>query len=146
MEEEQVTAANIDHEAIAMMNSLAEAEDFAATEPVEGIDEFDTTIPPVETEVVDLSPTVTIIEQPTIKISDILSMLKRGFARTPKEKCYDAAIGSISEHYGFDTKQIKEIFEHPKLKGKKTIRVKNEVASITIIDDTESETTTEENN
>lgn len=109
-------------------------------------DEFDTTPPPVETEVVDLSPTVTIIEQPTIKISDILSMLKRGFARTPKEKCYDAAIGSISEHYGFDTKQIKEIFEHPKLKGKKTIRVKSEVASITIIDDTESETTTEESN
>lgn len=146
MEEEQLMAANIDHAAIAMMNSLAEAEAFAATELVEGTDEFDTTTPPVETEVVDLSPTVTIIEQPTIKISDILSMLKRGFARTPKEKCYDAAIGSISEHYGFDTKQIKEIFEHPKLKGKKTIRVKSEVASITIIDDTESETTTEENN
>jgi hypothetical protein len=41
---------------------------------------------------------------------------------------------------------MKDMFQHPKLKGKKTIKVKSERSSLVFIDDTESETTTEGDN
>jgi hypothetical protein len=91
--------------------------------------------------IVDLSPTPTptILPMPTITISEVLGMLKRGYARTTTDKSYDANVGTIAEFYGMSDNEIKELFRHPKLKGKKTVKVKNEVSRFTIVDDTESE-------
>ena len=91
--------------------------------------------------IVDLSPTPTptILPMPTITISEVLGMLKRGYARTTTDKSYDANVGTIAEFYGMSDNEIKELFRHPKLKGKKTVKVKNEVSRFTIVYDTESE-------
>lgn len=89
--------------------------------------------------IVDLSPTPTPTILPMPTISEVLGMLKRGYARTTTDKSYDANVGTIAEFYGMSDNEIKELFRHPKLKGKKTVKVKNEVSRFTIVDDTESE-------
>lgn len=49
---------------------------------------------------------------PTIDVKDVLKMLEEGKTRE-----------DIGEHYGgLNQGQIKELFSHPKLKGKKTLR------------------------
>ena len=75
---------------------------------------------------------------PRIKISDILNYLKEGYTRTKTDKNYDPEIGSIQEKYNLNKTQTFELFQHERLKGKKTI-VKRAPAFI-IVDDTDAET------
>ena len=70
-----------------------------------------------------------------IKISDVLGMLNNG--NTRKE---------IQEHYGLNGVEVKTLFSHPELKGKKT-KKKKELSFIIVNDVTgqEAPTPTEEN-
>lgn len=58
--------------------------------------------------------------QKTIKISEVLELLDKGYSRTSSDNNYDPKIGSISEYYNLSTNEIKQMFKHPALKGKKT--------------------------
>lgn len=63
-----------------------------------------------------------------VKISEIIDLLGKGYTRLAK---FDkTGTGSIQAHYGLTASQVKETFEHPKLKGKKT-----KVQSVEIVDD-----------
>ena len=113
----------------AMMNGFAEAEAFAATEPV-----------PVETmeetPVAAETPQPTIQPVPTITVSEVLRLLSEGYARTESDKAYDASIGSIKAYFNLSDAQVKSIFTHPSLKGKRTKQVRTVVPLVNIIDDT----------
>jgi len=65
-------------------------------------------------------------EKTQIKISDILAMLQNGKTRN-----------DIAEHYGINMTEMKEIFKHPQLKGKKTKKPKE--LSYQLIDDISGE-------
>jgi hypothetical protein len=89
--------------------------------------------------------TTPIIESPVYKISTFLDMLSRGYTRTTKEKAYDASIGTIQDHFNLSKEDMKIIFSHPSLKGKKTKQVRKSTPLFTLIDDTVTETVVEEN-
>ncbi len=89
--------------------------------------------------------TAPIIESPVYKISTFLDMLSRGYTRTTKEKAYDASIGTIQDHFNLSKEDMKVIFSHPSLKGKKTKQVRKSTPLFTLIDDTVTETVVEEN-
>lgn len=55
-----------------------------------------------------------------VKPSMILADLANGLTRTAKDKFYDAAIGCIKDKYNLTGAQMKQLFAHPKLKGRKT--------------------------
>jgi len=78
--------------------------------------------------------------KPTIKVQDVLAFLKKGYTRYAKD---DEGHGSIQAHYNLSGVEVKELFQHPKLKARKTILPK---ASLNIIDEEEDivETVTEE--
>lgn len=57
-----------------------------------------------------------------IKISEVLQLLQEGYTRD-----------QIAVKYGISQKELKYLFQHPKLKGKKTIKG----IGITIVDDLE---------
>lgn len=93
-------------------------------------------------------------EKRVINVTEVLELLHNGYTRTPDSAGYDAEIGSIQEYYGItDTEmmtaeaQLRTLFQHPKLKNKKTRKVKKYVLPFNIVDDTEEtvdvETTTE---
>jgi hypothetical protein len=90
-------------------------------------------------------PVAPIIESPVYKISTFLDMLSRGYTRTTKEKAYDASIGTIQDHFNLSKEDMKIIFSHPSLKGKKTKQVRKSTPLFTLIDDTVTETVVEEN-
>jgi hypothetical protein len=117
----------------AMMNGIAEAEAFAATEPMP----VETTVE--ETPIAETTPQPTIEPVPTITVSEVLRLLNEGYSRTTKDKSYDASIGCIGDYYGFSDVQVKSIFTHPSLKGRKTKRVVSRVPLVNIIDDTVTE-------
>lgn len=63
-----------------------------------------------------------------VKISEIIELLGKGYTRLAK---FDkTGTGSIQAHYNLTASQVKETFDHPKLKGKKT-----KVQSVEILDD-----------
>ena len=57
-----------------------------------------------------------------IKVSDVLEMLNQGKERS-----------EIAAHYGLNGSELKQLFQHPQLKGKKTKKVK--VPTFVIVDD-----------
>lgn len=65
-------------------------------------------------------------------VSQILEDLKNGLTRTPKDKQYDAAKGSIMEKYNLNGTELKTLFSHAQLKGRK---VKKEGVVLDIDDD-----------
>lgn len=71
-----------------------------------------------------------------IKISQILEDLASGLFRSPSSNGYDAKIGSIKEKYNLNDKELKALFEHSKLKGKKRGQ---QTMELVIEDDTEDE-------
>ncbi len=62
-------------------------------------------------------------ETPKITASSVLAMLSAGKTRP-----------EIQEHYGLNGVQMKQLFQHPILKGKKTIKEKG--AAFIFVDDT----------
>jgi len=48
---------------------------------------------------------------PKVKVSEVLQMLENGKDRK-----------AIAAHYGLNANQTKDLFQHPKLKGKKTLK------------------------
>lgn len=60
-------------------------------------------------------------ERPTIKVQEVLELLKKGYTRYSKD---DLGKGSIQAHYGMKEAHVKELFMHPKLKQRKTIKPK----------------------
>lgn len=74
----------------------------------------------------------------TIRIttSSILEDLKNGLTRTTSTLGYKSEIGSIEEKYGLNKTEVKELFKHPKLIGKKTIFPKE--TRFELIDDLET--------
>lgn len=66
--------------------------------------------------------------RPQVKISEVIELLGKGYSRL--EKGNKNGIGSIQAHYKLAPSQVKELFEHPKLKGKKS-----KPAPVDIIDD-----------
>ena len=62
-----------------------------------------------------------------VKISEIQDLLKQGFTRLKKD---DLGNGSIQEKYDLTTSQVKDLFQHEKLKG-----LKVKVPGVTVVDD-----------
>ena len=75
-------------------------------------------------------------EMKEIKVSEVLNYLKNGVTRWKKE---DLGFGSLEEIYGLTFTEVKELIDHPKIKG-----VKTKIPTMRIIDDTEGEISTEE--
>lgn len=69
-----------------------------------------------------------------ITITGILQDLSNGFTRTTSSHTYNPEIGSIKEKYGLNKSEVKDLFDHPKLKNKKTISIKE--SKYILIDDT----------
>lgn len=55
---------------------------------------------------------------PTIKVEDVLVMLKKGYTRYQKN---DKGFGSIQEHYGINAASVTKLFKTEGLKFRKTI-------------------------
>lgn len=66
-----------------------------------------------------------------VKVSEILALLKKGVTRRKKE---DLGFGSLEEMYSLTTSELRELSEHPKIKG-----IKTKIPTLLIIDDTEEE-------
>ena len=75
-------------------------------------------------------------EMKEIKVSEVLNYLKNGVTRWKKE---DLGFGSLEEIYGLTFTEVKELIDHPKIKG-----VKTKIPTMRIIDDTDGEAGTEE--
>lgn len=86
-----------------------------------------------------------------ITIKGILADLENGLTRTTDSKNYNAEKGCIATKYGLNDFDIKSLFKHEELKGKKTKVNKTKSLSFVIVSDeemiqesSEAETTTEE--
>ena len=66
------------------------------------------------------------MDQINLKISEVLTALDNGMTRD-----------DIQEKYNLSTRQLKSIFQHPKLKGKKTKFIQ---VLVNLVDDLEVET------
>ena len=75
------------------------------------------------------------METQQISIKGLLEDLQNGYTRCVGDVNYDETIGSIQTKYNLNKSQVKEMFDHPKLKGKKTITAKAPV--FILLDDTE---------
>lgn len=75
------------------------------------------------------------METQQISIKGLLEDLQNGYTRCVGDVNYDETIGSIQTKYNLNKSQVKEMFDHPKLKGKKTITAKAPV--FLLLDDTE---------
>jgi len=75
------------------------------------------------------------METQQISIKGLLEDLQNGYTRCVGDVNYDETIGSIQTKYNLNKSQVKEMFDHPKLKGKKTITAKAPV--FLLVDDTE---------
>lgn len=71
-------------------------------------------------------------EKPQIRISDVLRMLQEEGKTRPE----------IGEHYGLNGVQLKKLFQHEELKGKKTRKAPEE--AFVIINDVSGDETPEE--
>jgi hypothetical protein len=69
-----------------------------------------------------------------IRISEVLDLLAQGYTRTKDTKKYNPEIGSVEEYYNLTPADVKHLFTHPKLVGRKTLTPK--VFSFEIEDDT----------
>lgn len=85
-------------------------------------------IKPSKKQTVNMSTETTKGAAKEVKISEIQDLLKLGYARLKKD---DLGNGSIQEKYELTTSQVKDLFQHPKLKG-----LKVKVPGVTIVDDT----------
>lgn len=125
-----------------MMNGFAEAEAFAAVQDAAdqvfeaGDNLTEGEKAEVSYETVTETPQPTIQPVPTITVSEVLRLLSEGYARTESDKAYDASIGSIKAYFNLTYAQVKSIFTHPSLKGKRTKQVRTVVPLVNIIDDT----------
>jgi len=72
-----------------------------------------------------------------LTVSGILQDLKDGYTRTKDDKQYQGDEKSIQEKYGLRKKDVSKLFQHEKLKGKKTILEK--VNAFILEDDLEEE-------
>ena len=63
-------------------------------------------------------------DKTVITIPGVLRDLENGLTRTPKDKNYNPEVGCLKDKYSLSGVELKEIFKHPKLKGKKTIVLK----------------------
>jgi hypothetical protein len=70
-----------------------------------------------------------------ISIKAVLEDLHNGLTRFPEGTDYNEAVGCIQTKYSLDKNQVTEIFKHPKLKGRKTRKVKD--PEFILVDDTE---------
>jgi hypothetical protein len=68
-----------------------------------------------------------------ITVQGVLEDLKKGYTRTISDRQYKGEKMSIEEKYGLNKSQVKDLFDHPKLKGKKTIAIK--VPAFILIDE-----------
>ena len=64
-----------------------------------------------------------------IKISEVLNYLKNGVTRWDKE---NVGFGSLEKIYDLTSTEMKELMDHPKIKG-----VRTKIPTFRIIDDTE---------
>ena len=71
-----------------------------------------------------------------IRVSGVLAHLKNGVTRFTDSDGYDERYTSIMEIYNLDKASVTEIFQHPKLKHRKTIKPK----LFELVDDTETTT------
>lgn len=71
-----------------------------------------------------------------IKISEILNLLENGVTRYSDSPEHDPQVGSIEERYGLSKQEVKRMFEHPLLAGKKT----KKAPSFRLIDDVTTDT------
>lgn len=78
-----------------------------------------------ETEVKDAT------QMKVIKISEILTDLKSGVTRWKKE---DLGFGSIEEKYSLKFAEMKQVMNHPKIKG-----IRTTIPSLLLVDDTDTE-------
>jgi hypothetical protein len=62
-----------------------------------------------------------------VSLSEVLGLLAKGYTRRAKA---DKGFGSIEAHFGLTASQVKELFNHPKLKGRKA-----KLVSLSIKDD-----------
>lgn len=81
-----------------------------------------------------------------ITVTGVLNLLENGVTRTPKNKGYDAEKGSIMERYNLTEVEVRELFKHPKLKGKRTVFEKKSKLSFQLVDDTVTDSTEAEGN
>ena len=73
-----------------------------------------------------------------IKISQILDDLERGLSRESTSPDYNPELGCIKDKYELTNKELKYLFDHPKLKGKRT----KLPVMFTLVDDTVQEIST----
>lgn len=74
-------------------------------------------------------------EFPVVRLSEVIEALDRGVTRCVGDTGYNAQIGSIEEMYGLSKTDVKELFKHEKLKGR---RVKT-APKFRLVDDLDSE-------
>lgn len=72
-----------------------------------------------------------------ITVSGILEDLENGLTRFSNSTGYDPEIGCIADKYDLTAKEVRRLFQHEKLKGKKTHKV--EKITFELIDDLEEE-------
>lgn len=82
-----------------------------------------------------------------ITVSQVLELLSSGYTRTTDNPNYNPEIGSIEDELGLTPSEIKHLFTHPKLVGRKTIKPKvynfeivDDVEDLEVVDATEAET------
>lgn len=73
-----------------------------------------------------------------ISIKEVLTFLENGVTRATDSVGYDPQIGSIEEKYSLTKAEVRDIFQHPLLKNKKT----RQAASYRLIDDVTVKSTT----
>lgn len=73
-------------------------------------------------------------EKVTLSITALLADLQNGYTRTSSDKNYQGDSKSIEEKYGLTKSQVKEVFQHEKLRNKKTVLPKEE--TFILVDDT----------
>lgn len=77
-------------------------------------------------------------DKPQVKVSEVLSLLKKGYTRYEKDNADNpAAKGSIQAHYGLTASAVKDVFQNEHLKGKKTILPKEN--PFILVDDLDGE-------
>lgn len=115
-------------------------------EAIPGAEAYFTEGTTTETATVAETPQPTIQPIPTITVSEVLRLLSEGYSRTTKEKAYNPSIGTIQDFFGLTDSQIKDVFRHEALKGKRTKAVRVNVPTVNIIDDTVQVESDENNN
>lgn len=77
-----------------------------------------------------------------LTVSQVLEDLQNGYTRTKDDKNYQGDGKSIQEKYSLNKSDVSRLFQHEKLKGRKTIGVRK--PSFILEDDTDQGSTTSE--